>query len=529
MPVLGVGCVFRSPCIIRNELELAELAGSAFGGVVHRAAPGELADVLVGAAPGDIVALEAGEYVGEFDVSGVAVIGTCSGETRITNPIVSTATGTLNATRGNSAVFDVTVSGESIGVWAAGGATLSLTNVEVDASRRIGIRVAGEASANLDHVWVHDMRPSAEDDSFGRGIQVSNQSSASLTNVSIQRVRDVGLLAIGDGASLTFQNLAIDTVSENENPSAPGTGAQAFSDSAVLAGERIAIWNVQSGALIAANGEIEIDAIYLAEVRVPETFETGVRGAIRSVGESSVNLTNVTVVDVAGPALQVDADGVASIDALAVFEIEGPLVAADELGVAEVFGVTGQAATLSSLRNGSAVSFERADVTLGASEPAIDLASASEVELRDVQVRSSSSLAVTTGGRLDASDVTFEGVRGVSLGADSSLERVVLITDGLSLGITEGVHELVDVELSADSSEAAELVGREVRIERSYLGGRLLVDGEVLVTDSVLDATAPALRVEGGSAEFVRTVAVDSREAEVAAGVLMDEQATFAR
>jgi hypothetical protein len=528
MPVLGAGCVVVSLCESRNETQLEELVGEFFPGAVHRASPGELAQVIAGAAPGDIVALEAGTYTGEFDVSGIALVGVCNGETLITGRVESTATGVLNATIGSSAVFDLSVSGEAIGIWAAGGASISLTNVEVDRARRVGVRVAGGAFAALDNVWVHDMRPSAEDDSFGRGIQVSNESSAVLVDVTIQRVRDVGLLSIGAGASVEFDNVAIDSVVENQNPAAPGTGAQAFSGGAELRGDRLAIWDAQSGALIASSGVVEVNGLYIDGVAVPDNFETAVRGAIRSDGESTLSVTGATLVDVEGPALQVDAEGRATVDGLSLAEISGPVVSADELGVAELSAVSGAASSRVVGRNGAAVRLEGADLSLVGSDAGVDATSASEVVFRDVQIEASAQLALTEGATLDASDLTFIGPTGVCLGSDSSLSRVALVTDGLALQVTGGVHALTDVELSSSEQAALEFGGSVMEVNRAYIGGRSVVtEGELTLRDSIVDSPGPALTVLGGAVWVVRVAVVASQLVRVEGGRLEDESGEF--
>jgi hypothetical protein len=522
-PVLAQGCARVSSCDPYSDNQIREIFAT--DATIWRVEPGELSAKILEAAPGDLLALAAGEYVGQFDVSGLALVGVCAAQTLIRSEAPSTEVGALNATIGLAEIHDLAVSGNAIGVWIAGGAEVELRNVEVRAARRIGIRVAGGASANLASVWVHDMLPSFEDDSFGRGIQVSADSSATLEDVTIQRVRDIGLVAIGAGASIEFTNVAIASVTENEDPSAPGVGVQAFSGAASVTGTLLGIWDTQSGALVSSGGRVDVEDVYIEGLAVPDTFATEVRGALRSIGVATLDVRGATVEAVEGPALQVDAHGEATISGLRVSNITGPLVSAEELGTAVLSQVVSAVPTLLLAANGADITFENSELRAISETAALEVSNASSVALRQCSVLAAGPAAVVTGSTFDTEDVMFEANDGVTLSGQGTWVRTALVVVGSGLDVL-GTFYGTDLELTVGEDPAISISGGRSgpsELGSSYVGGTIeLRDGEFEVHDSVLDSPEVAAEVRGGELRLQRVVVVGSARAIVSGGALVD-------
>lgn len=527
-PILGQECARVSSCEVRSDASLREL----FGGIdatIWRVQPGQLATTIVGAAPGDVLALAAGEYVGQFDVSGLNVVGVCAAETLVRSEDPSTGLGAINATRGPAEIHEISVGGNAIGVWIAGDADVVMRGVEVNAARRIGVRVAGGATADLAQVWVHDMLPSFEDESFGRGIQVSADSSAVLRDVTIQNVRDIGLVAIDTGASVVFDNLAVATVIENHDPSAPGNGVQAFANDASITGTRLAVWDTQSAALVSSGGRVDVEHVYIEGLAVPDTFEFGVRGAVRSIGTGILEARSVTITGADGPGLQVDAHAEAIITGWRVHEITGPLIVGDELGVAVVSDVVAETPSLLSASNGANITFDNADLTATSTLVALEISNASRVLLRRTHLGASGPAAEVVGSTLNIEDATIEAAAGVTLGGSGEWARTALVVAGSGLSVL-GPFAGSDLELSIGDGPALTISNGRGEIGSSYIGGSVrLAGGEFLLRDSVLDASAPAIEVGEGELTVERVAVVGDDHADVTGGTLVDVADAFTR
>ncbi len=528
-PILGAGCVQVSSCEPLTDEQIRRLFGET-SATVWRVSPGELAETIVEAEPGDILALGAGEFVGQFDVSELNVVGVCASETVVRSEEPSTGIGAMNASRGFTEIRDLSVSGNAIGIWVSSGGRAHLQNVEVHSARRVGIRVAGGGAATLERVWVHDMLPSFEDDSFGRGIQVSSESSAVLQDVTVQRVRDIGVVAIDSGAVVEFYNLAVDTVTENEDPSAPGNGVQAFANAASVIGVGLAIWDTQSAALVSSGGVVDVEDVYIEGLSVPGTFETEVRGAIRSIGTATLSARRVTVLDVEGPALQVDAHAEVELSSWRVSEIEGPLVFADELGIAIISDTIAEVPKVLEALNGAEITFRNSQLVAQDDDVALDVSTASTVTLHQCSLTAAGRAANVIGSTLDAEDVVIEASQGVSLSGSGTWSRTALVVRGEGLEVL-GLFNGTDLEISAGVEPVFSIARGRGELGQSYLGGGIeLVDGEYLIRDSVLDASERAVEIRAGELIVERVAVVGSDVAVVVNdGELVDEAGVLER
>jgi hypothetical protein len=150
----------------------------------------ELRTALFNACPSDEVLLEAGEYVGEFQVPPGVMIRS-EGPT----PAVISAASTIGVCAAlgeeqTTSITNVRLITQNSGLHAAGSGSLSIEDVEVDARRGAGVVVDGALSVQLARVWVHsavdgglDTLPA--DDVLGVGLLVRG-STVSATELRVE-------------------------------------------------------------------------------------------------------------------------------------------------------------------------------------------------------------------------------------------------------------------------------------------------------------------------------------------------------
>jgi len=138
------------------------------------------------------------------------------------------------------------------------GATGEISRVEIGAVHEGGVTLLEPNTvATITDLWLYDVEPRTSDERFGRGIISQLGGVLTLTRARIERTREFGIAALGDGAQIMLSDVAISDVVEQEcsetlcasEPGGHGIGsyfnarvtATRFEvDSAVLCGVQVA-------------------------------------------------------------------------------------------------------------------------------------------------------------------------------------------------------------------------------------------------------------------------------------------------
>jgi hypothetical protein len=164
--------------------------GAAAGGTGTRAAPfATVAEAMAGAAPGTVLALSQGTFVGEVRVSpGVTVWGACVGQT-----VLQGATGGMATVRAGGlagVVKNLRITGPTLGVLAnPSGNSLRLEDVVIDGARGVALLVGNTASVTGRNVVVRNTEASASG-AGGRGVSAEYGGQLTLERAVFENNRE---------------------------------------------------------------------------------------------------------------------------------------------------------------------------------------------------------------------------------------------------------------------------------------------------------------------------------------------------
>ncbi|HJL18919.1 MAG TPA: hypothetical protein RMH99_24865 [Sandaracinaceae bacterium LLY-WYZ-13_1] len=263
----------------------------------RRDAPyGTIAEALVGAGPGTVIALSAGTHEAGFALpAGVTVRGVCAARTRLRRSsdrgvsvdVPDGVTGAVLADVGLA-------SSDNLGMTVAG--EVRLEGVAVEGAMLFGVLVEG-GTLDAEGLVVRDTRP-GPDGSQGGGIAVV-AGTLSLARAVLEGNRQFGL-AVGDGRA----ELA-DVASRSQREGArPGLGAGlAVEAGGVVIGERVELTDALGvGATVSEGGRLELTDAAVRRVRgvgrADQGFGVAVRGAFAT-------LTRAWIDDAQGTAIAV--------------------------------------------------------------------------------------------------------------------------------------------------------------------------------------------------------------------------------
>ncbi|MCC7535301.1 MAG: hypothetical protein IT379_03775 [Deltaproteobacteria bacterium] len=172
-----------------------------------RSAPfGLIADALVAARDGDIVALAKGAYAETLVVRrSITLWGACPAETRIAAPARSSPSDTLTSAvvlvGGRATIRNLTVGGLRQGIEVAGPATVRIEGVVVAGASLLGVLAYTGAQVSADRLVVRDTAAGA-DAQQGWGVWADEGATIELTRTASIANRDTALVASGRGSAL---------------------------------------------------------------------------------------------------------------------------------------------------------------------------------------------------------------------------------------------------------------------------------------------------------------------------------------
>jgi hypothetical protein len=172
---------------------------------------GGIAEAVATAAPGTIVALHRGTYAEEVRLpAGVTLWGACVADTLVASPAPSDAEATIEIAAAETAIRNLRIGGERMGVRAAGAdAAVEIRDVLVEGTRMRGILAADGARVDADGVVVRGTRPSAGDGRYGRGLQAMGGATAALTHAVFEGNAETAIAAFDAGTTIDLRSAAV--------------------------------------------------------------------------------------------------------------------------------------------------------------------------------------------------------------------------------------------------------------------------------------------------------------------------------
>lgn len=218
------------------------------------AAPlGTIADALLAAQPGEVVALAKGAYEEPVEVpAGATIVGACPEETVIVSTSTETpalvvlgdatvenlrVSGAVRSVEGRTELIDLVIDGGEIGWHLAAGAVGVGTRLLVEGVVRAGLVVDGGV-VRLEHALVRQVLP-APDGLSGMGLHVLNGGGVQASRSIVEDTHTFGIFVTRGGTATVTDSLVRRTAPRPQDEE-DGTGIAVFEGSIVSA-ERLLI------------------------------------------------------------------------------------------------------------------------------------------------------------------------------------------------------------------------------------------------------------------------------------------------
>ncbi len=478
------------------------------------------AQAIALATAGDVVALSVGTHAGPVLLDApIALVGACAGGTTLRSDEPAIDSGVVTVRAGGSRVADMTISGESPGIFAADfdGDPLVIVDTVVAETRRVGVRVAGaSARATLDRVWIRDTLGSFDDHTFGRGLQVSGGATVTARSVTVDRSRDIGVFAVEEGSTLVVSGIAVRQVDADRGTGSPGLGVEAFGG-ASLEGGALWVTGAQSAGLsVTQGGSAELADVAVDTITDPRG-ETGSSGLL--VGrDGDADISGLVVRGVRGGPL------VAAIGPDAVVTLRDAVLTDADDGTSPGHGLRADQRTAVDLERtviahvrGHGVLAENAATVEGVD---VDVVGVTVGEDPTSDGGLAAGVTVRLAGSVTLARWRLSDIDGRGLDVDGGIAR---LEQGVQLGGVAGIDVRSGGALRASDVrlEGAGRVGLRVDGERSHAG---LADAWVANVGST-GAPGAGMAVQGGGVLDVRAVGISDA---VGAGVLALESTLVA-
>ncbi len=267
------------------------------GGDGSGAAPfSSIGEALALAAAGTTIAIAAGEYVESLDVpAGVTLLGACVEGTVLHADETRLGHGVITATGADIAVHNLTVgASEEGGLWIVGAdRSMQVSDVLIDGVRIVGVEVESGGHVDAERLVIRGVRPTASG-VFGRGIGIESGSTATVRNLWVEGCTEFGVVALGAGSTLSFEDGAI-IGTEATAAGMSGAGLVALDGGAIDASRVVLERNTDVGVAVSSGSIVLRDALVRTTRPRPMALDEG-RGLQTS--EGLLDLARVTIEDV---------------------------------------------------------------------------------------------------------------------------------------------------------------------------------------------------------------------------------------
>lgn len=259
---------------------------------------GSIAVALEGAAPGTVIAIGAGDYVGPIVVpAGVSLFGVCPEGTRI---VASADEVAVTITGRNGLLRDLSIHGARTGVELVPGATARVEGVTVSEISDRGIDVGVGAALSASDVALRDFTGDSRENEPRQAAIYVNDGTVRLSRVAIERIVGTGFRIAGPEADVTIED---STISETTH----GCGVRVAEGSARL--DRVVIEHVHiAGVTVSTRpGLVELHDVMISDVSAGWEYDWGFGVDARIAGTAV--LERVTVERIGGIGLMSFLDG----------------------------------------------------------------------------------------------------------------------------------------------------------------------------------------------------------------------------
>ena len=260
----------------------------ATGGDGTRAAPYDLAEAIARAAPGTVIALARGTYVGPFSVgAGITLHGACATETHLTATTAAVREPVVDVTGGGVVVRDLRIGdAPRPGIAAVGaGRSLELRGVVVERVQGAAIGAADGATLVASDVLVRDVDGLGGTGPGGYGIVGELRAAVELERVFVQRAHQLGIGLIGGEITATIADTAVhDTLSASDS-GVQGHGMLVSMGAVATVVRSAFVDNRDHGILAGEDAALTLDDSYVARTRgqaVDGDFGRGIGAQRRS-------------------------------------------------------------------------------------------------------------------------------------------------------------------------------------------------------------------------------------------------------
>jgi hypothetical protein len=171
---------------------------------------GTIAAAVAAADPLTVIALSKGTFDGQVSLlGGITLWGACVAETVVTCTAPSDVLGTINVMRPDTAIRNLTVSGQRRGVHLTGDSrSITITDVVIADVVMAGLSVIDGATADCTNLVIRDTACTAAGE-WGRAIQVQNGGRVDVSRGVFKNNHDAAIGVFMPGSTVTMQDVAV--------------------------------------------------------------------------------------------------------------------------------------------------------------------------------------------------------------------------------------------------------------------------------------------------------------------------------
>jgi hypothetical protein len=254
-----------------------------------------VAAALVGLPDGGTVVVAAGTYPTAIDTQKkLTILGRCAAKVTLQGLVGLSVVHGFGL--GQMQIHGVTVSGGREPLRFDGPAQATVSRVQVTGGARFGLYATGNAVVTAKDLFVHDIQPSASDNTVGQGLHASDGAHLTIENARLSSNRDRGLYADGAGTKVTAIGLVVDGTLAEVKAGEYGDGLSASGGAQVTVQGGRFTGNRTAGILAISPGTAVTATDVLIETTQPQDSDSkGGRGVTVLAG-AAMDLRQVRVI-----------------------------------------------------------------------------------------------------------------------------------------------------------------------------------------------------------------------------------------